>query len=120
MADSGWGLTVSPNSETQDVAWDFVKFATTNPEYAMGFNIARGTIPAMPVVAESAEVAAAMPWVPKALDILPFGQYLGNMPDRDLVMYEIIYPHILNVLQGVETVDQAVEAIDTEANSTFE
>jgi hypothetical protein len=35
-------------------------------------------------------------------------------------MYEIIYPHILNVLQGVETVDQAVEAIDTETNSTFE
>jgi hypothetical protein len=34
-------------------------------------------------------------------------------------MYEIIYPHILNALQGVETVDQALEAIDTEANSTF-
>jgi multiple sugar transport system substrate-binding protein len=120
VADSGWGLTVSPNSENQDIAWDFVKFATTNPDYAMGFNIASGTIPAMPVVAESTEIAAAMPWVPKALDILPYGQYLGNMPDRDLVMYEIIYPHILNVLQGVETVDQAVEAIDTEANSTFE
>ena len=82
-------------------------------------NIASGTIPAMPAVAESAEIAAAMPWVPKALAILPFGQYMGNMPDRDLVMYEIIYPHILNALQGVETIDQALEAIDSEANSTF-
>ncbi len=44
---------------------------------------------------------------------------MGSMPDRDLVMYEIIYPHILNCLQGVETVDQALQAIDTEANSTF-
>jgi multiple sugar transport system substrate-binding protein len=120
VADSGWGLTVSPNSEHQDVAWDIVKFITADPANAKQWNIASGTIPAMPAVAESAEIAEAMPWVPKALDILPFGQYLGNMPDRDLVMYEIIYPHILNVLQGVETIDQALEAIDTEANSTFE
>ena len=120
VADSGWGLTVSPNSEYQDVAWDFVKFVTTDPENAAQWNIASGTIPAMPAVAESAEIADAMPWVPKALAILPFGEYLGNMPDRDLVVYEIIYPHILNVLQGVETIDQALEAIDTEAKSTFE
>jgi hypothetical protein len=77
------------------------------------------TIPAMPAVAESADIACyAMG--PEGTDYLPFGQYMGSMPDRDLVMYEIIYPHILNVLQGVETVDQALEAIDTEANSTFQ
>ncbi len=120
VADSGWGLTVSPNSKHQDVAWDFVKFVTANPDNAKQWNIASGTIPALPAVAESAEVAEAMPWVPKALGLLPFGAYLGNMPDRDLVMYEIIYPHVLNALQGVETVDQAIEAIDAEANSTFE
>lgn len=120
VADSGWGLTVSPNSEHQDIAWDFVKFVTANPDNASQWNIASGTIPAMPAVAESAAIAEAMPWVPKALEILPFGEYLGSMPDRDLVIYEIIYPHILNVLQGVETIDQALEAIEAEANSTFE
>jgi multiple sugar transport system substrate-binding protein len=120
VADSGWGLTVSPNSKNQEVAWDFVKFVTANPDNAKQWNIASGTIPAMPVVAKSAEVAEAMPWVSKALGLLPFGEYLGNMPDRDLVMYEIIYPHVLNALQGVETVDQAIEAIDAEANSTFQ
>jgi multiple sugar transport system substrate-binding protein len=120
VADSGWGLTVSPNSKHQDIAWDFVKYATTVPENALKFNIASGTIPAMPAVAQSAEIAAQMPWVAKALEILPYGQYLGNMPDRDLVVYEIIYPHILSVLQGVETIDDALQAIDTEANATFE
>ncbi|OGO14604.1 MAG: hypothetical protein A2Y93_17685 [Chloroflexi bacterium RBG_13_68_17] len=119
-ADSGWGLTVSPNSEHQDIAWDFVRFVTTVPENALQFNLASGTIPAMPAVAESAEIAEQMPWVAKALDILPYGRYLGNMPDRDLVVYEIIYPHILNTLQGVETVDQALEAMEVEANSTFQ
>ncbi len=120
VADSGWGLTVSPNSKHQDVAWDFVKFVTADPKNAAQWNIASGTIPALPAVAESPEIAEAMPWVPKALSSLPYGEYLGNMPDRDLVMYEIIYPHILNALQGVETIDQALEAIDAEANSTFE
>jgi multiple sugar transport system substrate-binding protein len=120
VADSGWGLTVSPNSENQDIAWDFIKFATTDTDNATQWNIASGTIPAMQEVAESDEIASAMPWIPKALDILPYGEYLGNMPDRDLVVYEIIYPHILNALQGVETIDEALQAINTEANSTFE
>jgi len=119
VADSGWGLCVSPNGEHQDVAWDFAKFVTTVPENAMQFNLASGTIPALPSVAEAPEIAEQMPWVAKALDLLPYGEYLGNMPDRDLIIYEIIYPHLLNVLQGVETVDDALEAIDAEANGTF-
>ncbi len=119
VADSGWGLTVSPNSKHQDVAWDFVKFVTADPKNATQWNVASKTIPAMPAVAESAEIAAAEPWVPKMLSILPYGEYLGNMPDRDRVMYEIIYPHVLKALQGVETVDEAVKAIHEEANSTF-
>lgn len=119
VADSGWGLTVSPNSKNQDVAWDFVKFVTTDTKNALAWNLASGTIPAIPSVAKSADIASKEPWVAKALDILPFGQYLGNMPDRDLVMYEIIYPRILEAMQGVTSVDEALATIDTEANSTF-
>jgi len=119
-ADSGWGLSVSPNSEYQDVAWDFVKFVTANTDNALSWNLASGTIPAIPEVANSPKIAEAMPWVPKALEILPYGRYLGAMPDRDLVVYEIVYPHILNALQGVETVDDALKAMDDEANATFQ
>jgi multiple sugar transport system substrate-binding protein len=119
VADSGWGLVVSPNSEHKDIAWDFVKFATTNPENALQWNLSSGTIPALPEVAESDKISAEMPWVAEALDLLPYGSYLGNMPDRDLVVYDIIYPHLINALQGIETVDEALEAIDAEANATF-
>jgi multiple sugar transport system substrate-binding protein len=120
VADSGWGLSVSPNTPHQDKPWDFIKFVTADPANAKAFNIASGTIPALQAVAQDAEIATKMPWVAKALDVLPYGEYLGNMPDRDLVVYEIIYPHILNVLQGVEDVDAALEAIDAEANATFQ
>jgi multiple sugar transport system substrate-binding protein len=120
VADSGWGLTVSPNSEHPNVAWDFAKFVTTNADNARSWNIASGTIPAMPAVAKSPEIANEMPWVAKALDVLPGGEYLGNMPDRDLIVYEIVFPHILYALQGLETVDEALQAMDTEANAAFE
>jgi multiple sugar transport system substrate-binding protein len=119
-ADSGWGLVVSKNCQNPDVAFDFCKFAAADPANATQFNIASGTIPAMPEVAESAEVAEAMPFVAKALSILPYGRYLGNMPDRDLIAYEIVYPHILKALQGGETVDQALQGMEAEANATFE
>ena len=119
VADSGWGLAVSPNSKHQDIAWDFVKYVTTVAKSAEGFNIASGTIPALKEVAKSATIAEKMPWVAEALGTLPYGEYLGNMPDRDLVVYDIIYPHLLNALQGVESVDDALKAIDSEANSTF-
>ena len=115
----GWGLTVSPNSKNQDVAWDFIKFVTTDTKNALSWNLASGTIPAIPEVAKSSEIASKEPWVAKALDILPDGEYLGNMPDRDLVMYEIIYPRILEALQGVTSIDEALATIDSEANSTF-
>jgi multiple sugar transport system substrate-binding protein len=120
VADSGWGLVVSPNSEYPAEAWEFAKFVVADSDNALQWNIASGTIPAIPEVAESDEIAREMPWVAKALAILPHGSYLGSMPDRDLVVYEIVYPHILSVLQGLETVDEALQMMDDEANATFE
>lgn len=120
VADSGWGLTVSPNSAHQDVAWDFVKFVAANKENAIQWNMGTMTIPAIKENAESDQMAEAMPWIEQELQLLPHGEYLGAMPDRDLVMYEVIYPHVLNVLQGLESVDDALQAIDAEANATFE
>jgi multiple sugar transport system substrate-binding protein len=119
-ADSGWGLSVSPNSANQDVAWDFVKFLTADPANAMQWNITSSTIPAIPANAQSAELANALPWITEELTQLEYGRYMGYMPDRDAVCYQIIYPHILNALQGVETVDEALAAIDAEANATFQ
>ena len=120
VADSGWGLVVSPNSEHPAEAWDFAKFVAADVDNALQWNIASGTIPAIPEVAESDDIAKEMPWVAKALAILPYGSYLGSMPDRDLVVYEIVYPHVLSVLQGLETVDEALQMMDDEANATFE
>ena len=50
---------------------------------------------------------------------MPYGQFVGNLPDRDLLWYEITYPHLLKVLQGGESVDDALAAMESEANEMF-
>ena len=123
-ADSGWGLTVSQNSAAADVAWDFVQFATANADNALLFNTTTGTIPALREVAEDegyrAQLLEASPQLATVLPLLPYGSYIGNMPDRDLVFYDIVYPYILDMLQGLMSVEDTAAFINEDANATFE
>ncbi|MCB8979786.1 MAG: extracellular solute-binding protein [Ardenticatenaceae bacterium] len=123
VAASGWGLTVSENSAVKDAAWDFVKFVTLNADNAVQWNLASGTLPALKANAEGAnaeELVAQFPHFGPFLELLPYAQYEGAFPDRDLVWYEITYPNILNFLQGNGTIDETLEAIDREVNESFE
>jgi multiple sugar transport system substrate-binding protein len=122
VADSGWGLTVSANSPAQNVAWEFIEFVTLDEENAAAWNAATGTLPAQRVNAEGAaqeELIAEYPHFEAWFPILQYGQYVGNLPDRDLLWYEIAYPHLLKALQGGESVDDALAAMESEANDTF-
>lgn len=122
VADSGWGLTVSKSSEVQDAAWAFVAYVTLNAENAAEWNSASGTLPALKSNAEGAAkdaLVADFPHFEPFFDLLQYGQYVGHMPDRDLVWYDITYPHILNVLQGNESIDDALAGMEKEANETF-
>ena len=119
-ADAGWGKLVSPNCEHPDVAWEFVKFATTNADNAMTWNIGTGTVPALKSVAADPKLLEGMDWVDASLEVLDYGRYVGPLPDRDLFWYDIVYPHILGVFQETETIDEALVAIDAESNAMFE
>ena len=118
-ADAGWGKVVSPNSKNQEMAWEFVKFATSVQENAVDWNVASGTIPALKSAAADPAVVEQAPWFEASLQVLDYGRYVGPLPDRDKFWYEIVYPHVLGVLQESETVDQALEAIESETNATF-
>jgi multiple sugar transport system substrate-binding protein len=122
VADSGWGLTVSNASRAADQAWDFVSFVALDAENAAAWNLDSGTLPALRenaagVVAE--ELTAAFPHFETWFSVLPNARFVGQLPDRDLLYYDIIYPHVLGTLQGQETVDEALQAMETEANESF-
>jgi len=119
-ADAGWGKVVSPNSANQEMAWEFVKFATAVHENALDWNVATGTIPALISAAEDPAILEEAPWFEASLGILDKGRYVGPLPDRDKFWVDIAYPHILAVLQDSETVEQALQAIEDETNATFE
>jgi len=122
VASSGWGLTVSTNSKVQDAAWDFVKFVALNPDNAVQWNIASGTLPALKANATGAageKLVAEFPYFEPFLNILEYGQNEGMFPDRDLVWYDITYPRILNFLQGNATAEETLETIEREVNESF-
>lgn len=123
-ADSGWGLSVSQNSAASDVAWDFVQFAAANADNALMWNQTSHTIPALRSLVEDettrSTILADAPWLESVFPLLPYGRFIGDMPDRDLVFYDIVYPYILDTLQGVMSVDEALIFIEEDANATFE
>ena len=119
-ADAGWGKVVSPNSEHKDMAFEFVEFAAANADNAKSWNIATGTIPALKAVAADPTLLDEAPWFEASLKVLEYGRYVGPLPDRDLFWYDIVYPHILAMLQDVETIDEALQAIDAESNAMFD
>ena len=123
VADSGWGLTVSKNSSVQSEAWDFIRYVALNEANALQWNIASGTLPALRANVEGAareQLLSDFPYYEPFLELLQYGQYIGSLPDRDLLWYDITYPHLLNVLQGVESADEALDAIEREANETMQ
>jgi len=119
-ADSGWGKVVSINSQHKELAFEFAKFAAANADNAKTWNVTTGTIPALKSVADDPTLLEELPWIAPDLPILQYGRYVGSLPDRDLFWYDIVYPHVLGVLQDTETIDEALAAIDTEANAMFE
>ena len=122
VADSGWGLTVSKASPNAAVAWDFAKFAALDTEQAKQWNLTSGTLPALTANAEGAakdELIAAFPHFETWFDVLPNAQFVGQLPDRDKLYYDIIYNHGLGALRGDESIPEALQAMETEANETF-
>ena len=123
VAASGWGLTVSENSQAKDAAWDFVKYAALNADNAVSWNLASGTLPALKENAEGANgeaLVAEFAHFGPFLEILPNAQFEGAFPDRDLVWYEITYPNILNFLQSNLTLEETLETIDQQVNETMQ
>jgi multiple sugar transport system substrate-binding protein len=122
IADSGWGLAVSSDSPNADVAWDFARFTALVPENAEAWNLMSGTLPALVENAEGAardRLVTAFPHFETWFGILPNAQFVGQLPDRDRLYYEIIYNHALASFQGGETVDEALRSMEAEANDTF-
>lgn len=122
VAASGWGLAVSKNSPAQAAAWDFIKFVALDPANAVQWNLASGTLPALKANATgeaATRLTESFPHFGPFLNLLQYAQPEGAFPDRDLVWYEISYPHLLNYLQGNGTAEETLAAIERDVSETL-
>jgi multiple sugar transport system substrate-binding protein len=119
-ADSGWGKVVSVNTKHPTEAWKLARFMAAEEEQALIWNTDGSTIPAMKALVENPTILKSAPWLKPTFNLLPHGQYIGELTDRDQIFYEIIYPHVLDALQGSVSVDEAAKLINTEANAVVD
>jgi ABC-type glycerol-3-phosphate transport system substrate-binding protein len=118
VADAGWGKVVSKNTKHSEAAWKLTKYLTTNRDNALKFNQISGTIPAMKELVEMPdEILSVSPWIKPTFALLPYGQYLGNVTDRDQLFYEIIEKNLTDALTGAVTPEEAAAKIHEEANA---
>jgi multiple sugar transport system substrate-binding protein len=116
-ADSGWGKVVSINSPNQEAAWRLVQFMTAERENAAAFNGITGTIPALKeLVANPEDVLAQAPWIEPTFSVLPGGQFIGNLTDRDRFFYQIVEPAMMQALQGSISAEETAQMIHKQAN----
>lgn len=113
----GWGYVVGKSTKNPDLAWKLAAFLGANQANVLNFNSTSGTIPAMKAVAADPKLVVAAPFVKAVLPILDAGQYQGNLTDPDQLSYEIVYPTILDALQGNISAADAAKSINDAANA---
>ncbi len=113
----GWGYVVGKSTQHADVAWKLAAFLGADPANVLKFNSVSATIPAMKSVAADAKYVEAVPFASAVLPILDAGQYQGNLTDPDQLAYEIVYPTILDAVQGNITAQEAADSINEAANA---
>ena len=68
-------------------------------------------------MADDAKYLEAAPFAGAVLPILDAGAYQGYLTDPDQLAYEIVYPTILDAIQGNQTAEEAVNSIHETANA---
>ncbi|MGQ9833435.1 MAG: ABC transporter substrate-binding protein [Candidatus Villigracilaceae bacterium] len=113
----GWGYVVSNAAANPQLAWKLATYLGAKKESALHFNSVSATIPAMKAVAEDASYLEAAPFAAAVVPILGKGQYQGDLTDASQLEFEIVYPIILDALQGNLSAQEAAQKIHEAANA---
>ncbi|GIV83783.1 MAG: sugar ABC transporter substrate-binding protein [Candidatus Roseilinea sp.] len=114
---SGWGIVVTKYTQHPEIAWKLAAAMAADPENALHFNLTTGTIPAMKQVANDSRLSEKYPFMKDLVTILPYGVFQGDIVDPGQLEFDIIYPNLIQAIQGIITPEQAVQNIHDEANA---
>ncbi|MDW8185006.1 MAG: extracellular solute-binding protein [Anaerolineae bacterium] len=114
---SGWGIVVTKYTKHPDIAWKLAAALSADPENALHFNITTGTIPALKQVANDPRLHQAHPFMKDLLELLPYGVFQGDVTDPHQLEFDIVYPNIIQAIQGMISPEEAAQRIHEEANA---
>lgn len=115
-AESGWGVVVSKKSKQQSAALDFIEYISSK-ENLRAWNLSTFTVPAKKEVAEDPEFLKENPYMKTSLSILPLGQWIGPIADRDF-FFKQINDHFQLIVTGQETVEEGLKKIEQAINDS--
>jgi multiple sugar transport system substrate-binding protein len=83
-AESGWGEVVNANApaENKEAAWKFIDFMAQT-DNLRDWNLATYTIPSLKDLQNDPAILEAAPLLQASFNVLPFGQWIGPVQDRD-------------------------------------
>jgi multiple sugar transport system substrate-binding protein len=83
-AESGWGEVVNAKAdkEVRDAAWKFIDFMA-RPDNARVWNLKSATVPALKQLQNDEQLLRDAPYLEVPFGVLPHGQWVGNVKDRD-------------------------------------
>lgn len=119
-AESGWGEVVNAKAapENKAAAWKFVDFMA-QPDNLRDWNIATFTIPSVKALANDPKILEAAPKVKAAFDVLPYGQWVGPVQDRDR-FWKSIHDAFTAVCLGKIDAPSALNQAEQEINAMID
>ena len=83
-AESGWGEVVNAKAaaENKEAAWRFIDFMS-QPDNLRDWNMATYTIPSLKALQNDPKILEAAPLMQASFNVLPYGQWVGPVGDRD-------------------------------------
>jgi len=117
-AESGWGEVVSKRSEHKDAAFKFMQFMAM-PENAREWNITTFTVPSLQALKDDPKFLEAAAAMKASLDVLPYGQWVGPVQNRDR-FWTIINDHYTAVALGKEKAAESPGKITAEINAMID
>ncbi len=114
---SGWGIVVTKYTQHPEIAWKLAAALAADSENALHFNLTTGTTPAMKSVAADERLYEQYPFMRDLVTILPYGIFQGDIVDPSQLEFDIVYPNLLQAIQGIITPEEAAQNIHEEANA---
>jgi multiple sugar transport system substrate-binding protein len=119
-AESGWGEVVNAKAsdEKKEAAWKFIDFMGQEDQ-AREWNKATFTVPALQSLNNDPALLEAAPGLATSFAILPYGQWVGLVGDRDR-FWEYVRDAFSNVELGLLSVEESLSACEEQINAMID